>query len=342
MSIDFSAPFVDSLDFSSLIFNQADGVFMQSTNGESGLGLALGSGAARGLAHIGVLKVLEEAKIPINIIAGTSMGAFIGAMYASGVPVSEMERVALEIDWRSMAKILDPILPTSGLTDSKKLVAFMADLLPARDFDDLEYPMAVTATDIDTGEAIIIKQGDLLEALRASLAFPGIFSPVRFGDRFLVDGGLCKPIPTDVARQLGAKNVVGICTIPQVRKQTPETFLPTSHSKTEPVNNRWRDIFSSRRIEQAFRSAIGQDSGEEVSNNRKLPNIFKVCAQSVAIMENVINELHLSQNPSDLIIRPSLEGVTLLEFYKAEEIIAAGEASVREALPNIEDLLQNA
>lgn len=314
---------------------------MHPTASRTRLGLALGSGAARGLAHIGVLKVLEDAEIPIDIITGTSMGAFIGAMYAAGVPVAEMERAALEIDWIKMAKLLDPVLPTSGLTDSNKLVAFMAQLLPVRDFEDLHHPFAVTATDINTGEAIIIKQGDLLEALRASLAFPGIFSPVRFGQRFLVDGGLCKPIPTDVARHLGADKIIGVCTIPKVVKQTPETFLPATHGSSEAVS-RWRDFFSPRRIEQAFRSALGQEADNEMANNRKTPNIFRVCAQSVAIMENVINDLHLHQNPHDLIIRPPLDGVTLLEFNRAAEIIAAGESSATAALPDIHYLLQNA
>ena len=212
---------------------------MHTTPPRPRIGLALGGGAARGLAHIGVLKVLEQADIPIDIIAGTSMGAFIGAMYAAGVPIDHMEKAALEIDWRSMARLLDPVLPTSGLTDSKKLVSFIAELLPARDFEDLNRPLAITATDINTGEAVIIKQGDLLEALRAGLAFPGIFSPVRFGQRFLVDGGLCKPIPIDVARHLGADKVIGVCTIPAVNKQTPETFLPAVHGLAKPVS-RWR------------------------------------------------------------------------------------------------------
>lgn len=317
---------------------------MHSSSSPPKFGLALGSGAARGLAHIGVLKVLEEAGIHIDIITGTSMGAFIGAMYAAGVPVTQMEKVALELDWLSMARLLDPVVPTSGLTDGKKLMAFMAELLPVRDFKDLRHPLAVTATDINTGEAIIIKQGDLLEALRASLAFPGIFSPVRFGQRFLVDGGLCKPIPTDVARSLGAEKIIGVCTIPAVVKQSPETFLPALPGQLKTIS-RWRDFFSARRIEQAFRAAIGQDvepSGNDPLENQKTPNIFRVCAQSVAIMENVINELHLRQNPQDLIIRPHLEGITLLEFYRAAEIISAGEAATRTALPDIEYLLRTA
>ena len=314
---------------------------MHTTPTRPRIGLALGGGAARGLAHIGVLKVLEQADIPIDIIAGTSMGAFIGAMYAAGVPIDHMEKAALEIDWRSMARLLDPVLPTSGLTDSRKLVSFIAELLPARDFEDLNRPLAITATDINTGEAIIIKQGDLLEGLRAGLAFPGIFSPVRFGQRFLVDGGLCKPIPIDVARHLGADKVIGVCTIPAVNKQTPETFLPAVHALATPVS-RWRNLFSARTIEQALRTAIGQALKEDARGDLKTPNIFRVCAQSVVIMENVINELHLRQNPHDLLIRPSLNGITLLEFHRAKEIIAAGEASAMAALTEIEYLLQNA
>ena len=240
-----------------------------------------------------------------------------------------------------MAKLLNPVIPTSGLTDGKKLVTFMAELLPAREFKDLRQPLAVTATDINTGEAIIIKQGDLLEALRASLAFPGIFPPVRFGQRFLVDGGLCKPLPTDVARHLGAEKVIGVCTIPAVTKKTPETFLPSIHGHSKTIK-RWRDFFSTSRIEQALRSALGHEIevNDDAPENQKTPNIFRVCAQSVAIMENVINELHLSQNPHDLILRPSLDGITLLEFHRAEEIIAAGEASAKAALPELKYLLK--
>lgn len=321
----------------------AFGDLMHSSPNRPKIGLALGSGAARGLAHIGVLKTLTEADIPIDVITGTSMGAFIGAMYAAGVPVAQMEKVALEIDWLSMARLIDPALPTSGLSYGKKLAAFMADLLPVRAFEDLRLPFAVTATDINTGEAIIIKQGDLLEALRASLAFPGIFAPVRFGRRFLVDGGLCNPIPTDATHNLGADKIIGVCTIPAIIKQTPETFLPSKHERPKTIS-RWREFFNTRKVEQAFRSALGQENEEteDLAGTLKTPNIFRVCAQSVAIMENVINELHLRQNPHDLILRPALEGITLLEFYRAEEIIAAGETCAKAALPKILGLLEAA
>ncbi|MHB8709365.1 MAG: patatin-like phospholipase family protein, partial [Desulfuromonadales bacterium] len=214
------------------------------------LGLALGSGAARGLAHIGVLKVLDEAKIQVHTIAGTSIGAFIGALYAAGVPVQRMEAVARELDWRKLAHLLNPTVPTSGLVDGGKLVEFMAELLPVHSFEALRLPLAVTATDIETGEALIIRKGDLLEALRAALAFPGVFPPVRFNDRFLVDGGLCNPVPADVARHLGADRVIGVCTIPDANKQTPEAFMPRNRPGIEQKRH---DLFSAVGIEQLFR-----------------------------------------------------------------------------------------
>ena len=308
----------------------------------SGLGIALGSGAARGLAHIGVLKVLEEKNIPVGALAGTSIGALIGALYAAGVPVTQMEQVALEIDWRSMTKLLDPVIPLSGLTDGRKLITFIGGLLPVRTFEELNYPLAVTATDINTGEAVVIKQGDLLEALRASLAFPGIFSPAVFGQRVLVDGGLCKPLPTDVVRDMGTDKVIGICTIPKVDKKSPEAFLTRRKNHREP--GKWKDIFNASRIEQAFRTAIGQEFNGDNSTDTGVrpPNIFKVCAQSVAIMENVINDLQTNQSPNELILRPQLDDITLLEFHRAEEIIAAGETAARESLSQIEYLLRPA
>lgn len=302
------------------------------------LGLALGSGAARGLAHIGVLKVLDEARIPVHAIAGTSIGAFIGALYAAGVPVQRMEAVARELDWRNLARLLNLTVPTSGLIDGNKLVAFMAGLLPVHSFEALRIPLAVTATDIETGEPLIIRKGDLLKALRAALAFPGIFPPVLFNDRFLVDGGLCNPVPADVARHLGADRVIGVCTIPDVDKQTPEAFMPGAPPGIEQGRHDW---FSTVGIEQLLRRLFGSGTAPEPAaeaNGRKVPGIFRVCAQSVAIMENQINALRLVENNHDLILRPKCPGITLLEFHRAAEIVAAGEEAARAALAEIRQL----
>lgn len=319
-----------------------DGVPLPVAAAAPRLGLALGSGAARGLAHIGVLKVLDEAGLRIHAIAGTSIGAFIGALYASGMPVTRMERVALELDWLKLARLFNPTVPTSGLVDSRALATFMAELLPVASFEELKLPLAVTATDIETGEPVIIRQGDLLSALQAALAFPGIFPPVRFGDRFLVDGGLCNPIPADIAKLLGANLVIGVSTIPDVRKQVPEAFNPPA-VQSENNYGLSRDIFSARGIEQLFRRLFGTPTvpPQLTVDGRKMPGLLRVCAQSVAIMENQINALRMAENHHDVIIKPVFNEVTLLEFHRAAEIITAGETATRLALPEISRLAQS-
>jgi NTE family protein len=310
------------------------------------LGLALGSGAARGLAHIGVLKVLEEEEIPIACIAGTSIGAFIGALYAAGVPVRKMEEIVSDLDWRSLTRLIDPVLPTSALIDGRKVARFMAELLPVTTFEDLHIPLAITATDVETGEALVIQKGDLLTGLRAAIAFPGIFPPVPFGGRFLVDGGLCNPVPADVAYQMGASRVVGVCAIPQVTTPAGEASLPPSRSALRRKNS-WHDLFSAARIEKLIRD-IWPFNGrqnhfpEETPldhRERKIPGIFQVCSRSVAIMENEINALRLERDAIDLLIRPEFGGISLLDFHRAPEAIAAGEQATRRLLPQIRALI---
>lgn len=305
------------------------------------LGLALGSGAARGLAHIGVLKVLQAEGIRIDCIAGTSIGAFIGALFAAGVPIGQIEEVARNVDWRRLAGLVDPIIPTSGIIDGKKVSRFMAELLPVQTFEELDIPLAVTATDVETGEGLIIREGRLLEALRAAVAFPGIFTPMLFGDRFLVDGGLCNPVPADVATSLGADIVIGVCTIPEVNKQPTAVFL-TPQTPAAP-RRRLRDLFTSQRVEKLLRelwSHNGQPEEKEAParRERRAPGILKVCAQSVAIMENQINALRLARNHLDLLIRPEFTDFNLLEFQRAEEAIRAGEEATRRQLGSIRAL----
>ncbi len=303
------------------------------------VGLALGSGAARGLSYIGVLDVFEQANIRIDMIAGTSIGAMIGAMYASGVPVRRMEQVFSNLNWRQMARLLDPIIPTSGFIDGKKVARFIDELLPVKSFEELEMPLAVTATDIETGELVIIRQGSLLEAIQASIAFPGIFNPVRFGDRFLVDGGLCAPIPTDVVKDMGAETVIGVCAIPEVEKEYTETFTPASEQPSDKAG--FLEHFNSEWIENTFRDVwIGKNGKNRVDtaqNNRKPPGLFRVFAQSIAIMENQINSLRIEKDQIDLLIRPDLKDVTLLEFHRAKECIEAGKSATLSTLKSLSE-----
>ncbi len=309
-------------------------------------GLALGSGAARGMAHIGVLKALESGGVKVDVLSGTSFGAFIAALYAAGVTVAQMEEVARGVDWQQLAKLLDPTIPTSGLIDGRKLTRFMAEMLPARTFEELRIPLGVVATDVETGEAVVIRRGNLLEAIRASVAFPGIFTPVRFGERFLIDGGLLNPVPVDVAYDLGAEVVIGVCAIPEVRKRPAEAFLPLEEKKPSPAGI-LRELLTSQGVEKIFREILRSNNREkppeevpQPGRSRKPPGIFRIFAQSVAIMENQINALQLERNEADLVIRPDLNGITLLEFNRAAEAIRAGEKEARARLPEILSLIQ--
>lgn len=172
-----------------------------------GIGLALGGGFARGYAHLGVLKVFEEQKIPIACISGSSVGSILGAAYASGTPLGQIIGKSREIRFRDFARWR---VSRFGLASNDRLEQLLHRFFDSRQLEHLKIPMAVVATDLDTGDPVVFKQGGLAEAIRASCAFPGLFEPVQIGTRCLADGGLVAPVPTRAARELGAEIVVGV------------------------------------------------------------------------------------------------------------------------------------
>jgi len=172
-----------------------------------GIGLALGGGFARGYAHLGVLQVLEEESIPLSCIAGSSIGSILGAAYASGLPLARIIEKCAEIRFRDFGRWR---VSRFGLASNDRLGALVHRFFDSRQFEDLSIPTAIVATDLDTGDPVLFKQGGLAEPIRASCAFPGLFEPVQIGTRCLADGGLVAPVPTRAARELGAEIVVGI------------------------------------------------------------------------------------------------------------------------------------
>ena len=189
-----------------------------------GIGLALGSGSARGLAHIGVLKVLEREQIPINAISGSSMGALIGGLYAAGMPLRELESIALKVTRRAVLAHIDPIPSLKGLVLGKKIGEMLRSFIGNKDFSELRIPMAIVATDILTGEELVLKdKGDVVNAIRASISVPVVFVPVRAGDRILVDGGVVNPVPVDAVTLLDPRAIpVAVSVIPKVEHKQAE------------------------------------------------------------------------------------------------------------------------
>jgi len=169
--------------------------------------MALGGGFARGLAHIGVLKVLEEEGIPVSLIAGTSVGSVIGAAYASGISAKELEEIAALVRFKDFSRWS---FSRFGIFNNDKMAVFLTKVLRCKTFEELRIPLAVTATDVVTGEAAIFTTGELIDPLRASCAYPGMFRPVSINGRLLVDGLLAHSVPTVPLRAMGATHVIGV------------------------------------------------------------------------------------------------------------------------------------
>jgi NTE family protein len=179
----------------------------QPSQGTPSIGVALGGGFARGIAHVGILKVLEEENIPISFIAGTSVGALIGAAYCSGLSTSELEDVAIRVRFKDFARWT---LSRFGIADNQRMIGFLNSILRVKSFEELRIPLAVTATDFSSGQGVIFSSGPLVDVVRASCAYPGMFLPVKIGDKLLVDGMLAYTVPTVPLRQMGADRVLAI------------------------------------------------------------------------------------------------------------------------------------
>jgi NTE family protein len=171
------------------------------------IGVALGGGFARGIAHIGVLKVLEQEGIPVRVVTGTSVGALIGACYCSGLSLAEMEEVAHSVRFTTFARWT---VSRFGFASNDRMVAFLNRTLKVKTFEDLRIPLGVTATDFNTGEGVVFHSGSIVDPVRASCAYPGMFLPVEIRGRYLIDGMLSHPVPTRPLREMGADRVLAV------------------------------------------------------------------------------------------------------------------------------------
>jgi predicted acylesterase/phospholipase RssA/CRP-like cAMP-binding protein len=200
------------------------------------IGLALGSGSVRGAAHVGVLKVLEEEKIPVDMIAGSSVGAFIGALYAGGQPISAFERVLPTVRWRQLAHLR---LSTGGFMDNRLMARFVEKYIGPVDFEELSIPFAAVASDAITGEPYILNTGRVSEAICASTAIPGVMKPVAYKNRLLADGGVAHPVPAALVRSMGADIVIAVnLSIPSSGRGAAKNFISSILNTIEIMSGR--------------------------------------------------------------------------------------------------------
>lgn len=306
------------------------------------VGLALGSGSARGLAHIGVLRALDEAGLAVQAIAGSSIGALIGAIAASG-RLGDVEERFLAFDWRAIAGLLDPVFPRSGLIDGHKITEFVRAHVPAARIEDLPIPFRAVTTDLHTGQEVVIASGDLIEAVRASIAVPGIFTPVRSGARVLLDGGLVNPVPVSVVRAMGADTVIAvdlnhdIATRRVRRAAAPKpagpAVPPPPPAETLAGRGRFQQLGGAVMAERL--RALGSPALAQFNawlRRDTLPGIFDVLLGSIDIMQARITQANLREYPPDLLIQPTLGQVRFMEYDRAGTIIEAGYACARDQL----------
>jgi NTE family protein len=301
------------------------------------VGLALGSGSARGWAHIGVIRALVDAGIEIEYVAGTSIGALVGAAFALN-KMDVLEDFARQLDWKQIVSFLDFIFPKSGLIDGKRITDFFRSHVHDINIEEMSLRYCAVATDLVTGSEVVLNQGDLIEAIRASISIPGIFAPVNKSDSFLVDGGLVNPVPVSVARDMGADYVIAVNLNHSITdERSTKSIQAVTSSMIDQIGKSTRQKSGlgqalSGRLNEFNSPALSQVSQWMRSN--PAPSIFDVLTTSINIMEVQVTTTGLAANPPDLLIQPKLRDIRFLEFHRAEEAIAEG---YREAMIQIEE-----
>ncbi|MFA4906653.1 MAG: patatin-like phospholipase family protein [archaeon] len=303
------------------------------------IGLALSGGAAKGLAHIGVIKALEESGIKVDYIAGSSMGALVGAAYASGIPIDTLEKIAINTDWMTAAKLFMPGFSTAGLVDGKRVKEFLYTLYGDKKIEDLPIPFAATAADISTGKLYIINKGSLLEAVRASISIPIVFTPVKHNDIFLVDGGLVNPVPIDVVREMGADYIIAVhvlhARLPaekgeyiQIENPDKEKTSMTLKSISALITKRIKNIENGQEKEPDEISTVQKEQYKRLG-------MVKISENTLYIAQDVIAQLQIELYKPDLVIEPDTRNINLYEFYRGKDAIEIGYIEAKKVLMSL-------
>lgn len=287
-----------------------------TVSGKPRLGVALGSGSARGWAHIGVLRALAAEGIVPDVVCGCSIGSFVGAAYADG-DLEPLEAWVSGLTRQDVLSLLDVRLK-SGLIKGERLMRFFSERFVDYDFAKLPIPFACVATDLQTGREVWLNEGSVAEAVRASIALPGLFAPVRRGRQLLVDGGLVNPVPVSLARAMGADVVIAV------------------DLGSDVVGRAWRAPVEANGVPNvAARSPLlaRLGFGENGAIADDLPSMITVLSSAIQIMQVRIARSRLAGEPADVVISPRVAAVGLMDYHRGAEAIAEGHDAVKRMLP---------
>jgi len=293
------------------------------------LGLALGSGSARGWSHIGVIHALVERGLKPDIVTGASIGALVGGAYAAGA-LEPLEQWVGALTQRDVWRLVDTTFRGGGVMTGNRLMAAVAAHMGDRPIEKLPIAFGAVATDLYTGEEIWIREGSLVNAVRASSGLPGLFTPTWYQDRWLVDGGVVNPLPVSLCRALGADVVIAVDltrAVTRAAMRAQRNGKPASPATAEGVAvlKKWSGLVDG--LVESFRSKRGE------------PGLFEAMASAVNIMQDRITRSRLAIDPADLVLRPDLAEFQLMDFHRAREAIAVGRACVERIAPQLEPIM---
>ncbi len=306
--------------------------------GRPRIGLALGSGSARGWAHIGVIGALAEQGVEADVVCGTSIGALVGAAYVTD-RIDALEGWARGMNWREMTRLLDLKIANGGLIEGRRLVRFLRKLQDDCPIESLEKPFAAVAADIATGHEIWLREGSLIDAVRASMALPGIFSPVLREGQRLVDGGLVNPVPIAPCRALGADVIIAVNLNGGLVGRRVERRVKSRRPRT-PRSEILERI--AKEIPAGLRSGAKLIAPKLLGGSRGQPGYFDIIFGSINIMQDRITQSRMAGDPPDVLVTPRLRQIGLLEFNRADEAIDEGRAAVEQVLPALREALADA
>lgn len=293
------------------------------------IGLVLGSGSARGWAHLGVLKALQEAGVRPDIVCGSSVGALIAAVYAA----KEIDRFTdwiLALDRRKIFQFMD-FRWSGGMLKGDRLMKSMQHYFGRTTIEECQLPFAAVSTDLYTGAEVWLRRGPVVDAVRASIALPGLFTPVATQGRWLVDGGLVNPVPVSVARALGADVVIAVdlnADIMRRRQALPVVDADETAATPSSWLSRWHPLRFEKTAEEELLPAVA-------ASTVQMPSVLDVGLNSINIMQMRISRSRLAGDPPEVLITPRLAHLGLLDFHRAEEAIEAGHHAALLQLPEL-------
>jgi NTE family protein len=297
------------------------------------VGLVLGSGSARGWSHIGVIRELLKLGIKPDIVCGTSIGALVGGAYASG-NLDMLEKWVCGMDRMDVVRYLDVThLGSGGAIKGERLFEYLEDQVGNPNIEDLEIPFAAVATKLASGQELWLQDGPLLQAIRASISLPGLFTPIQLDEEWIIDGGLVNPVPVSVCRAMGANIVIAVNLNGDLLNRQ---FL--EDEKKEPAADE-EPSSSMERLTDELKSRADAFLSEWFDSEDDAPGIFDVLAASINIMQDRITRSRMAGEFPDVMLAPRLAKIGLMEYHRADEAIKEGRACVQRALPTFQGLL---